>query len=155
MSTTSRLWWRIGIGAAVLVLLGLFAGAGWIAWWVNDSIGAPGPPPTGSGPCGPADAVNLQLLFGDGRIVEACTHDRPACPNQTITETANGQTSSVSQFGLGNQLRSTSRRYILFMRFDAELPAEATEQTLQINPGAFLMAPPESGPASSGSLTSA
>ena len=155
MSRTSRLWWRIGIGAAVLVLLGLFAGAGWIAWWVNDNIGAPGPPPTGSGPCGPADAVNLQLLFGDGRIVEACTRDRPACPNQTITGTANGQTSSVSQFGLGNQLRSTSRRYILFMSFDAALPAEATEQTLQINPGAFLMAPPESGPASSGSLTSA
>ena len=155
MSRTSRLRWRIGIGAAVLVLLGLLAGAGWIAWWVNDNIGAPGPPPTGSGPCGPADAVNLRLVFADGHTVDACTHDRPACPNQTITETANGQTSSVSQFGLGNQLRSTSRRYILFMSFDAALPAEATEQTLQINPGAFLMAPPESGPASSGSLTSA
>src|SRR5438876_501224 len=99
MGRTSRLWWRIGVGAAVLVVLGLFGGVGWAAWWVSDNIGAPGPPPTGSGPCGQADAVNLQLVFADGRIVEACTHDRPACPNQTITGTANGQTSSVSQFG--------------------------------------------------------
>ena len=155
MSRTSRLWWRIGIGAAVLVLLGLFAGAGWIAWWVNDNIGAPGPPPTGSGPCSPADAVNLRLVFADGHMVDACTHDRPACPNQRITETSNGQTSSVSRFGLGNQLRSASRRYILSMSFDAPLPAEAIEQTLQIDPGAFLPGPPGSGPASSGAPTSA
>ncbi len=140
--------------AAVVVVAGLFAGIGWAAWWISDNIGAPGPPPTGSGPCGPADSVNLQLVFADGHTVDACTRDRPACPNQTITGTGNGGTSSVSQFGLGNQLRSSSRRYILSLSFDAALPAEATEQTLQIDPGAFLPGPPGSGPASNG-LTSA
>jgi len=150
-----KTWRRIAIVSAVLVVAGMFAGIGWIAWWVNDNIGAPGPGPTGKGACTSADAVNLELVFTDGHAVQACTHDRPACPNQTVTETENGQTSSVSRFGLGNQLRSSSRRYILFVRFNAPLATEAGEQTLLIDPAAFLPGPPGSGPSSGGALTSA
>src|SRR5206468_10814746 len=82
-----KAWRRIAIVSAVLVVAGMFAGIGWIAWWVNDNIGAPGPGPTGKGACTSADAVNLELVFTDGHAVQACTHDRPACPNQTVTET--------------------------------------------------------------------
>ncbi len=148
--------WRIGLlSASVIVVALLIAGIGWAAWWVNDNIDAPGPAPTGSGPCTSADAVNIQLVFADGHSVEACTRDRPACPNQTITGTADGQTSSVSQFGLNNQLRSSSRRYILSVSFDGALPSEAAEQTLKIDPGVFLPGPPGSGPAGSGAITAA
>ncbi|MEA2628313.1 MAG: hypothetical protein QOJ10_773 [Chloroflexota bacterium] len=146
---------RIGVVAAVLVLVGFIAGIGYAVWWLNDNIGAPGPPPTGSGPCVSADSVNIQLVFADGHTVQACTHDRPACPNQTITGTGNGQTSSVSQFGLNNQLRSSSRRYILSLSLNAALPAEAAEQTLRIDPGSFLPGPQRTGPSSSGILSAA
>jgi len=148
-------WRRVGIAAAVLVVIGMLGGVGWIAWWVNDNIGAPGPPPTGSGPCGRADSVNLELVFANGRTVQACTHDRPACPNQTVSGSGNGQTFSESRFGLGIQLRSTSRRYIFSMSFNASLPLESAEQTLQIEPGAFLSGPPGSGSTDNRALTSA
>ena len=144
----------IGIAAAVLVAAGLLSGIGYVAWWVNDNIGAPGPGPTGSGPCGPADSVNIQMVFADGHTVAACTHDRPACPNRTINGSANGQTLSSTQFGLGNQLRSASRRYILNLSFNAALPADEGQETLQIDPGAFLPGPPGSGSSTAG-LTSA
>jgi hypothetical protein len=146
---------RIGLLAAVVILVGLVAGIGWIVWWVSDNINAPGPPSTGSGPCGSADSVNIQLVFNDGHTVQACTRDRPACPNQTVTRSGNGQTSSVSRFGLSNQLRSSSRRYILSVSFDAALAAEAAEQTLQIDPQVFLPGPPGSGPFRNGILSAA
>jgi hypothetical protein len=148
-------WWRVGLVTAALVLIAFLAGIGWIVWWVSDNIGAPGPPPTGSGPCGSADSVNIQLVFADGHTVQACTHDRPACPNGTITGSGNGQTYSASRFGLSNQLRSSSRRYILSLSFNGPLPAEVAEQTIQIDPGALLPALPGSGPSSNGTLSAA
>ncbi len=128
---------RIGllVGALVAAGLLLLGGVAWTVWWVSDNIGAPGPGPTGSGPCSSADSVNLTLVFADGHVVQACTRDRPACPNQTISGTMNGQAlPSVSQFTLSNQLRSSSRRYIFSMRFDGALPVESAEQTLQLDP---------------------
>ena len=148
-----RIWlWVAALTALVLLAI---AGFGWVAWQVIDNIGAPGPAPTGSGPCGSSDAVNIQLVFVDGHTVQACTRDRPSCPNGTITGTGNGQTSSVSRFGLGNQLRSSSRRYILSLSFDAPLPPEAAEQTLQIDPGVFLPGPSGPGHSGGGALTAA
>ncbi len=148
-----RIWLWVAVPTA-FVLIAL-AGFGWVAWQVIDNIGAPGPAPTGSGPCGTSDAVSIQLVFVDGHTVQACTHDRPSCPNGTITGTGNGQTFSVPRFGLVNQLRSSSRRYILLLSFDAPLPPEAAEQRLQIAPGAFLPGPPGSGPTSGGALSAA
>src|SRR6202171_6880241 len=109
----------------MLILAGLVvAGIGWVAWWLNDNVGAPGAGATGSGPCGSADSVNVQLVFADGHAFQASTRDRPACPNITIPNvTTNGQT-TMSEFDLRNQLRSSSRRYILFVRFDAGVAAE-------------------------------
>jgi hypothetical protein len=124
---------RTAITAIVLVSFALFMGmVVWGALLVIDNIGAPGAAATGSGPCGTADAVNIQLLMTEGQTVQACTRDRPACPNAT-----------VGRFGLTNQLRSSSRRYILTIQFDAALPAESNEQSLDL--AGF---PPE--PASSG-----
>src|SRR6266852_924246 len=147
-----RIWLWVAVPTA-FVLLAL-AGFGWVAWQVIDNIGAPGPAPTGSGPCAASDAVNIQLVFVDGHTVQACTHDRPSCPNGTITGSGNGQSFSTSRFGLDNQLRSSSRRYILSLSFDAPLPAEAAEQTLRIDPQVFLPGPPQPG-LSGGVLTSA
>lgn len=113
---------RIVITSTILVAVALFvAMVGYIGWLVIDNIDAPGPSATGSGPCGSADAVNLQLVYADGHTVQACTRDRPACPN-----------ASVGRFGLNNQLRSSSRRFILLIQFDAALPAESAEQTLDL-----------------------
>jgi len=124
---------RTAITIIVLVSVALFIGMGlWAAWLIIDNIDAPGAAATGSGPCGTADAVNIQLLTVEGQTVQACTRDRPACPN-----------ASVGRFGLSNQLRSSSRRYILTIQFDAALPAESNEQSLDL--AGF---PPE--PASSG-----
>jgi hypothetical protein len=120
---------------AALILAGLvIAGIGWAIWSLNDNISAPGPGATGSGPCGSEDSVNIELVYADGHAAQICTRDRPDCPNQTVSGTADGQTSSASQFTLNNQLRSSARRYILIIRFDGALPAEAGEQTLQLDP---------------------
>jgi hypothetical protein len=130
-SSRRRLW--IALTAAFVVLLGLVGGIGWVGWWVLDNVDAPGPAATGSGPCSPADSVNLQFLYTDGHTVQACTRDRPGCPNVAINNGgANG--TGPSQFNLSNQLRSSSRRYILLVRFDAALPAETSDQTLQLDP---------------------
>ena len=127
------------LAVAVIVVSGLVGGAAWIAWQVIDNIDAPGPGATGSGPCGPADSVNIKLIFGDGRVVHACTRDRPACPNQTITGTLNGQSQTTrSQFRLNNQLRSSSRRYMFLVGFDIPFGPEMPERILQINPQSFM-----------------
>lgn len=149
---------RIWLLVAVLIVAGLliFGGIGWAIWWLNDNIGAPGPGATGSGPCGSGDSVNLQLIYADGRVVQACTRDRPACPNQTVTGTGNGQTTSASLFTLNNQLRSSLRRYILTMRFDGALPVETAEQTLQLDPRVgFLPDMPGAAPSNNGPPTAA
>jgi hypothetical protein len=96
--------------------------------------------------------VNLQLVFTDGHTVQVCTHDRPACPNQT-PPAVNGSTASA-QFNLTNQLRSSSRRYILFIRFDAALMAEAPVQTLRLDPQVAMLGLPGSA-SGTGTLTSA
>jgi hypothetical protein len=124
--------------ASVLVVVGLsLAGIGWVVWSVIDQVGAPGiPGVTGSGACGSADAVNLQLTYADGRTVQVCTRDRPACPNEAIGGTINGQQQpTVSRFTLSNQLRSSSGRYIFFVRLNSPLAAEAPEQTVTLGPG--------------------
>jgi hypothetical protein len=138
---------RTAILAVVLLVVALLvagiAGLAWIGWWLNDNIDAPGPAATGSGPCGSAVAVNLQLVYADGHTVQACTRDRPACPNGTL--------SGGARFTLNNQLRSSSRRYILLVTFDGALPAEAAEQTLSLAPGPGFMP----GEPASSTLTSA
>ena len=124
---------------AVLLLVGLVAGVVWVGLYVADNIGAPGPSPTGSGPCGSADSVNIQLLFADGHTVRACTRDRPACPNNNVTSTSVGQSpTTTSVFTMGNQLRSSSRRYILLVQSNAPMPRDSMDQVIQIDPGAFL-----------------
>ena len=141
----TRLW------IALAVALVVTAGVGWAAWWVFDNIGAPGPAATGSGTCSSADAVSLQLVFADGHTIQICTRDRPSCPNQT---NPNPNLNGTPQFNMNNQLRSSSRRYILFVRFDAGLPAEASDQTLRLDP---QVANPglQASPTSEGRLTSA
>jgi hypothetical protein len=152
LSHRRRLW--IALGIVFVVLIGLVAGIGWVGWWVFDNVGAPGPAATGSGPCVQADSVNLRLSFADGHTVDVCTRDRPDCPNHNITNgTVNAQT-TMSEFDLRNQLRSSSRRYILFVRFDAALPAEASDQTLRLDPQAAMLGLPGSA-SPSGTLTSA
>lgn len=149
VSRRRRIW--LLVGALVVAGLVVIGAIGWTAWSVIDSIGAPGPGATGSGPCGSRDSVNLEMVFADGRVVQACTRDRPACPNQTITGGTASETISVSQFDLRNQLRSSSRRYILSIRFDAALPAESAQQTLNIDPRVSLPpGMPGSGPPSTG-----
>ncbi|HXC77019.1 MAG TPA: hypothetical protein VNU19_08200 [Candidatus Acidoferrum sp.] len=146
---------QIGLLAVVLVLVAGAAGTGWAIWWFNDNLDGPGPGPTGSGPCSSADSVNIQIAFADGHTVDACTHDRPACPNQIITGSENGQTSSAPQFGFSNQLRSSTSRYIFTLSFNGALSAEAADQTLQIYPGAFLPGPGGPGRSSNGMPTEA
>jgi hypothetical protein len=141
--------------AAVLVAGGLVAGIGWSVWWVIDQLGSPGPAATGSGPCTTADSVNIELVFADQHTVRACTHDRPACQNQAVAGTMNGQTGGASLFTLSNQLRSSSRRYFLFVRFDAGLPAEASEQTLQLNGLVGMIGLPGVSPPGGGTLSAA
>ena len=154
-ATARRRRRHIFLAVALVVVALLIAGIGWVAWWLADNIDAPGPPPTGSGACTSADAVNLQFEYAYGYTVQACTHDRPACPNHTynVIEQGRGQI-TLSQFGLDNQLRSSSRRYILFIRFDAPLPAETIDQTLQLDPRGNSSGPPGT-PSDDGTLGAA
>lgn len=139
------------VGGLVVAGLLVIGGIGYAVWWISDNIDSPGPSATGSGPCSSADSVNLNLVFADGHVVQACTRDRPDCANQTISGGTNTQTFSVSRFDLRNQLRSSSRRYILLIRLDGALPAESVQQTLVIDPS-FGLPPgmPGAGPPSSG-----
>ena len=105
----------------------LVAGAVWGATQLADQLGAPGVPgATGSGPCGATDSVNIELVYS-GQSIHACTHDRPACTTQ-----------SSSRFTFDNQLRSSSRRYILFIQFDRVLPSDMSAETVQLDPAAML-----------------
>ena len=132
---------------AAVLLSGLAAGIVWIGFYVADNIGAPGPGATGSGPCGAADSVNIQLVFADGHTVQACTRDRPACPNNNVTNGFAGQSpTTTSEFALNNQLRSTSRRYILLIQANAPIPKDSTEQVIQVDPGVFLPKVPANEP---------
>jgi len=144
------------VGGLVVAGLLFMGGIAWAVWWVADNFDAPGPGATGSGPCTSSDAVNLSMVFADGHVVQACTRDRPACPNQTISGGTNNQSVSVSRFDLRNQLRSSSRRYILSIRLDGALPAESAQQTLAIDPSLVLpQGMPGSGPPNTGSPTGA
>src|SRR5438105_11436817 len=95
---------------------------------LSDQLGAPGiPRATGSGPCGSADAVNVELVYA-AQSVRACTRRQPDCKNP-----------NPSSFTFDNQLRSSSRRYILFIQFDAVFPADMPQQTVQLGPAALLL----------------
>ncbi len=144
------------VGALVVAGLLVMGGIGYAVWWISDNFDSPGPGATGSGPCSSADSVNLNLVFATGQVVQACTRDRPDCANQTISGGTNSQTISVSRFDLRNQLRSSSRRYILSIRLDGALPAESAQQTLAIDPSLVLPpGMPGSGPPNTGSPTGA
>jgi hypothetical protein len=138
----------LAVVAAILIVAGLVV----FLWWqAVHAITNPGPPATGSGPCLQTDSIFIQLVFADGHSVQACTRDVPTCPNETISGTGpDGQTSSVSQFRLANDLRSAQRGYHLFIGFDTALPAEMGDQTLQLDPQVGLPALPGSTPAASG-----
>ena len=137
MRRRGRLFTVLAI-ALVVVAFGAVGAVSFVSW-LDDQLAAPGiPGATGSGPCSSADAVNLQFVFGDGQVVPACTHDRPACPRKASTVTINGQTQTGDpQLFITNQLRSSSRRYIFFMRSDLAFTADMSEQALVIDPAAF------------------
>ena len=122
-----RRFTAIILGAAVVVAL-LVGGTVWVGAHLADQLGAPGiPGATGSGPCGSADAVNVELVYA-AQSVRACTRQRPVCKNP-----------NPSRFTFDNQLRSSSRRYILFIQFDAVFPADMPQQTVQLDPAALLL----------------
>lgn len=130
----------IAVLAVVLVVAAVgVGGAVWLVGQLNEQLLAPGiPGATGSGPCSSADAVNLVFVFADGHEVRACTLDRPACPRKPGSLTINGQTqTSEPQLSISNQLRSSSSRYIFFMKSDLAFVAEMSEQTLVIDPSVF------------------
>jgi len=127
------------VAAIVLAAALVLSGIGYGVWRLNDYLESSAPGPTGSGPCSSADAVDLQLISGDGKIVHACTRDRPACPNQSVA--------AQTRFNLNSQLRSSARRYILLIGLDAALPAESPEQTVTLHPGPGFM--PDSPPLAS------
>ena len=130
----------IVIVAAIVVAAALvLSGIGYGLWRLNDYLESSAPGPTGSGPCGSADSVRIQLVSGDGKTVDACTQDRPACRNQGLQ--------AQTRFNLTNQLRSSSRRYILNITLDAALPAESPEQTVTLHPGPGFL--PDSPPLTS------
>lgn len=137
--------------AAGVALAGLAGGAVWVIVQLADQLGAPGiAGATGSGACIQADAVVVQVEFGDGHSMQACTRDRPACANQTITSQNGATQSSVIQFTLGNQLRSATGRYIFFVRFNGAVPTDMSEQVLRIDPaGGFPKGPDTPPPAQS------
>jgi len=144
------------VGGLVVAGLLVMGGIGYAVWWISDNFDSPGPGATGSGPCSSADSINLDLVFATGQVVHACTRVRPECANQTITGGTNSQTTSVLRFDLRNQLRSSSRRYILSMRLDGALPAESAQQTLVIDPSLGLPpGMPGSGPPNTGPPTGA
>src|SRR6266851_5119790 len=118
------------VGRLVVAGLLVMGGIGYAVWWIGDNLDSPGPGATGTGPRSSADSVNVRLMFA-AEVVEACTRDRPNCANQTISGGTASQTVSVSRFDLRNQLRSSSRRYILSIRLDGALPGESAQTVLR------------------------
>jgi hypothetical protein len=149
----SRIRLFMVLAAALIVVALAVGGAISLVSWLNDQLEAPGiPGATGSGPCSSGDAVNLEFVFADGQLVQACTHDRPKCSNQTVNGIINGQSQSrSSQFTLSNQLRSSSRRYILFIRSDMAIGADMPERILAVDQSQLVKGPP--GTESSNSAT--
>ena len=144
---------RLSVVVAATTLAGVLfvGGAVWGFAWINENGGTSVPVATGSGPCSAADAVNLRLVYPDGHAIQACTHDRVACPNQTIGGSMNGgPVSYVSPFTINNQLRSSSDRYVLFIRFDGALAAETGAQSLPIDPQVLFPGAPGSGAPNAG-----
>ncbi len=143
------------VGRLVVAGLLVMGGIGYAVWWIGDNLDSPGPGATGTGPRSSADSVNVRLMFA-AEVVEACTRDRPNCANQTISGGTASQTVSVSRFDLRNQLRSSSRRYILSIRLDGALPGESAQTVLRIDPSLVLPpGMPGSGPTNSGPPTRA
>jgi hypothetical protein len=140
----------IGIVAALAVVVVLLVGGVvWVIFQIADQLGAPGiAGATGTGACSSAEAVSITMVFADGHSVQACTRDMPACPNQTIT--VNGQVEAgSSHFALETQLRSTGRRYILFMESDVPIASNMPEHVLQIDESSFMA----KGPGGPGPVT--
>ncbi|HVH62250.1 MAG TPA: hypothetical protein VNA65_01480 [Candidatus Dormibacteraeota bacterium] len=107
----------------------------WVGFQIADQLGAPGiPSATGSGACTAADAVSIQLTYSDGHGVSACTHDPPACQSRPV----------APKFALDNQLRSATRRYILFIGWNVTPSAGTNGQVLHFEPQAFLPKGPPS-----------
>ncbi|HEY1420014.1 MAG TPA: hypothetical protein VGG90_04820 [Candidatus Dormibacteraeota bacterium] len=136
---------RIAIVAGGVILgISVVAGATRLVAYVADNVGAPGPAATGSGACGSSDSVNITLEFADLHTEQACTRDRPTCSNQTVTDAQVGHSpTSVSEFSLDNQLRSTSRRYIFFMRAGTAFPTDMAQQTLPLDGRAGMPGQPQ------------
>lgn len=146
MNRMSRRTVVIAAAGVIIVLLG--AGAVWAGFQLADQLGAPGiASATGSGPCSAADAVNVQLGYADGHSISACTRDLPTCQTHP-TAIVNGQDKAVSPaLTLDNQLRTSGRRYILFVEVAGEVPADMPERVFTISPVGFLPAGPnKSGP---------
>lgn len=129
----------IMVAAAGSLVVLLVAGLVWAAFQLADQLGAPGiAPPTGTGPCGTSDAVNVQLGYADGHSLAACTRDLPACQART-TAIVNGQSRPVSPvLALDHQLRTSGRRYILLVEVGAIVQADMPERVFTISPFAFL-----------------
>ncbi len=72
----------LGTAAVVALLVG---GAVWVGAQLADQLGAPGiPGATGSGLCGSADSVNVELVYS-AQSVHACTRERPVCTTQNAS----------------------------------------------------------------------
>jgi len=137
---------RTGIVAAVVIVIALIiAGIGWAAWWVNDNIDAPGPGATGSGPCSSADSVNIRMVFADGH--RAGVHPRSArlseSDHQRKRQWPDHQRigvrprQSAPQLGTPVHLLPPLRR---------RAPGEASEQTLTLTPGPWMMPGAQASP---------
>ena len=144
------------VAATALTTVLFAACAIWGVSWANGNGGTLLPAATGSGQCTSADSVTIELVYADRHVTQLCTHDRPACPNHTISGSMNGQQlPDVSQFQLNSQLRGSSARYSVTIIFDGPLAAEASEKSLPIDQAAGHPPFPGTAPVAASSATSA